>query len=152
MTANRLPPMQVFRQSYYQHYPAPMARNGSGPSRGRSLTPPSFKQNSYLSPMHSLRSHDLYYHQHPTMYSDPTYYRAFGDPYLMQRIPPAPYLPSTSPPPSSLSSRAYRNMYSSSGINHYATAIASSSSQYRRSRSRSRHRYETNIHPQFYID
>ena len=106
--------------------------------------------------MHSLRSHELYYPQHPTMYSDPTYYRAFGDPYLMQRIPPSTYLPSTFTTTTILiiSSRAYRNMYSSSGINHYATAIASSSSQYRRSRSRSRsrHRYETNIHPQFYID
>ncbi len=113
--------MQVFRQNYYQHYPSTTIS-----SRGRSLTPPSFKQNSRLPSMHHLRAQDFYY-QHPAMYSDPAYYRTFGDPYLMQRLPPPAFLPSTSPPPLS-SSRVYRNM--------------STLQQHRRSRSRSRRRYD----------
>ncbi|CAF5094167.1 unnamed protein product, partial [Rotaria sp. Silwood1] len=141
VTANRLPPMQVFRQNYYQHYPLPMTTNPMTTSRGRSLTPPSFKQNARLPSMHHLRSQDICYH-HPAMYNDPAYYRTYGDPYLMQRLPPPAFLPSTPPPSSSASSsssRAYRNMYSSSGINRYTSNI-SASSHHRRSRSRSRHR------------
>ncbi|CAF0789338.1 unnamed protein product [Rotaria sordida] len=141
VTANRLPSMQAFRQNYYQHYPLTMTTNPITTSRGRSLTPPSFKQNLRLPPMHHLRSQDFYYHHHPTLYSDPTYYRTYGDPYLMQRLPPPAFLPSSPPPSSSSSSsRAYRNMYSSSGINRYTTNISASSSHHRRSRSRSRHR------------
>ncbi|CAF2632905.1 unnamed protein product [Rotaria sp. Silwood2] len=138
VTANRLPSMQMFRQSYYQHYPLTMTTNPMTTSRGRSLTPPSFKQNACLPPMHHLRSQDLYYH-HPAIYSDPNYYRTYGDPYLMQRLPPPVFLPSTPPPSSSSSSssRAYRNMYSSSGINRDTSNI-STSSHHRRSRSRHR--------------
>ena len=69
--------------------------------------------------MNHLRSQDFIpYYPHPAVYSDPAYYRTYGDPYLMQRLPPPAFLPPTSPPPSS-SSRAYRNMYSSSGIDRY---------------------------------
>jgi hypothetical protein len=55
----------------------------------------------------------------------------------MQRLPPPPpdFLPPTS------SSRAYRNMYSSSGIDRY-TGNLSALQRHRRSRSRSRRRYE----------
>ncbi len=132
--------MQVFRQNYYQNYPSStiLSNSSSSISRGRSLTPPSFKQNVHLPSMHHFRTQDFYY-EHPTIYSDPTYYRTYsGDPYLMQRLPPPPptFLSSTSPP----SSRAYRNTYSSSGIDRYSTNI-STSSHHRRSRSRSRHRY-----------
>jgi RNA recognition motif-containing protein len=134
VTANRLPPMQVFRQNYHQYYPPTMISNSTSLSRGRSLTPPSFKQNSRLPSMHHLRTQDFYYQQ-PAIYSDPAYYRTYGgDPYLMQRLPPPAFLPSTSPP----LSRAYRNMYSSSGIDRYMTTV----SYHRRSRSRSRRRYE----------
>jgi hypothetical protein len=59
----------------------------------------------------------------------------------MQRLPPPAFLPSTSPPPPSSSSRAYRNMYSSSGIDRYTTDM-STLQHHRRSRSRSRRRYE----------
>jgi hypothetical protein len=132
VTANRLPPMQVFRQNYHQYYPPTMISNSTSLSRGRSLTPPSFKQNSRLPSMHHLRTQDFYYQQ-PAIYSDPAYYRTYGgDPYLMQRLPPPAFLPSTSPP----LSRAYRNMYSSSGIDRYMTTV----SYHRRSRSRSRRR------------
>ena len=131
VTANRLPPMQVFRQSYYQQYPSTMLNNSISTSRGRSLTPPSFKQNSRLPSMHHLRSQDLYYH-HPSVYSDPAYYRTYGDPYLMQRLPPpSAFLPPTSP------SRTYRNMYSSSGMDRM-----SSFQHHKRSRSRSQRRYD----------
>ncbi|CAF3193165.1 unnamed protein product [Rotaria socialis] len=139
VTANRLPPMQVFRQSYYQHYPYSMPlTNSSMASRGRSLTPPSLKQNSRLSSMHQLQSQDFYYH-HQAMYSDPAYYRAYADPYLMQRLQPPPtYLPTTPrPSSSSSSSRSYRNMYSSSGINRY-TSNTPAVTRHRRSRSRHR--------------
>jgi RNA recognition motif-containing protein len=132
VTANRLPPMQTFRQSYYQHYPPGIIPDPPTMSRGRSLTPPSFKQSFHLPSMHHLRSQDLYY-QHPAIYSDPAYYRTYGDPYLMQRLPPPPpsaFLPPTSSPPS----RAYRNTYSSSGIDRYT------GNRHRRSRSRSRRR------------
>jgi hypothetical protein len=128
--------MQVFRQNYHQYYPPTMISNPVTTSRGRSLTPPSFKQNPRLSSMNHLHAQDLYY-QHPAIYSDPTYYRAYGDPYLMQRLPPLAFLPSVSPPPSS---RAYRNMYSSSGIDRYTTNM-STLQHHRRSRSRSRRRY-----------
>ncbi len=113
-------------------------------SRGRSLTPPSFKQSFHLPSMHHLRSQDLYY-QHPAIYSDPAYYRTYGDPYLMQRLPPPPpsaFLPPTSSPPS----RAYRNTYSSSGIDRYT------GNRHRRSRSRSRRRYEKDdIHIELFV-
>ncbi|CAF4316104.1 unnamed protein product [Rotaria magnacalcarata] len=142
VTANRLPPMQVFRQSYYQHYPYSMPpTNSSMTSRGRSLTPPSLKQNSRLSSMHQLQSQDFYYH-HQAMYTDPAYYRAYADPYLMQRLqPPSTYLPPTPrPSSSSSSSRSYRNMYSSSGIDRYTSNTSAAVTRHRRSRSRSRHR------------
>ncbi|CAF3334562.1 unnamed protein product [Rotaria socialis] len=118
VTANRLPSMQAIRQSYYQYHPATMMASSVMP-RGRSLTPPSFKQNARLSSMNHLRTQDFYppvYSPHSVVYPDSSYYRTYGDPYLMQRLPPPPpsYLPPvSSPPPSSLSS--YRNMYSSSG-------------------------------------
>lgn len=130
--------MQVFRQSYHQHYPSTVLPNPSTTTRGRSLTPPSFKQNPRLSSasMHQLRAHDLYY-QHPAIYSDPAYYRTYGDPYLMQRLPQPALFSSISPPPSS---RSYRNMYSSSGIDRYTTNM-STLQRHRRSRSRSRRRY-----------
>ncbi|CAF2156008.1 unnamed protein product [Rotaria magnacalcarata] len=140
VTANRLPPMQVFRQSYYQHYPYSMPpTNSSMTSRGRSLTPPSLKQNSRLSSMHQLQSQDFYYH-HQAMYSDPAYYRAYADPYLMQRLqPPSTYLPPTPrPSSSSSSSRSYRNMYSSSGIDRYTSNTSAAVTHHRRSRSRHR--------------
>ncbi|CAF1129403.1 unnamed protein product [Adineta steineri] len=134
VTANRLPSMQAFRQNYYQQYPSDIIPNSSMlSSRGRSLTPPSFKQNSHL----SLRSQDLYYHQHhPAMYSDPVYYRAYSDPFLMQRLPPPAFLS----PTSSSSSRPYRNMYSSSGDIDRYTGHLSSVQRTKRSRSRSRRR------------
>jgi hypothetical protein len=125
--------MQAFRQNYHQHYPSTMISNPVSTSRGRSLTPPSFKQNSRLPSVHHLRSQDLYYHQ-PSIYSDPAYYRAYGDPYLMQRLPPPTFLPPTSP------SRVYRNMYSSPGIDRMSTF-----QHHKRSRSRSRRRYEIKI-------
>jgi len=131
--------MQVFRQNYHQYYPPAMIPNPGITSRGRSLTPPSFKQNPRLSSMNHLRPQDLYY-QHPAIYSDPTYYRTYGDPYLMQRLPPPAFLPSASPAPPPSSSRGYRNMYPSSGIDRYTTNM--STLQHRsRSRSRSRRRY-----------
>ncbi len=121
-----------------------MISNPAAISRGRSLTPPSFKQNLRLPSMNHLRAQDLYYH-HPAIYSDPTYYRTYGDPYLMQRLPPPTFLPSTSSPPSS-SSRPYRNMYSSSGIDYYTTNMSTLQNH---RRSRSRRRYEKD---KIYID
>ena len=123
VTANRLPSLQSVRQSYYQHPPP------STMSRGRSLTPPSFKQNARLPSMSHLRTSDFYppyYPPHPAMYNDSTFYRTYGDPYLMQRLPSSHFLPPTSPP------HAYRHMYSS----------VTSHRRNRRSRSRSRRRYE----------
>jgi hypothetical protein len=142
--------MQSLRQSYYQHQPSTMMTS-SAISRGRSLTPPSFKHNARLPPMNHLRSQEFYppyYPHHPAVFADPAYYRTYGDPYLMQRLPPPPpssFIPSTSPPPSS-SSRAYRNMYSSSGMDRYPTVMSHRRTQEstltRRSPSRSRRRYE----------
>ncbi|CAF1380507.1 unnamed protein product, partial [Adineta steineri] len=144
VTANRLPTMQSMRQNYYQHHPSTMM-SSSTMSRGRSLTPPSFKQNARISSMNHLRSQEFYppyYPHHPAVYSDPAYYRAaYGDPYLMQRLPPPPpaaFFPPTSPPPSSSSSRSHRNMYSSSGLDRYPPVMSHRRSQ--RSRSRSRRR------------
>jgi RNA recognition motif-containing protein len=141
ITANRLPSMQSIRQSYYQHHPSTMMTN-SAMSRGRSLTPPSLKQNARLSSMNHLRTQDFYppYYPHPAVYADSAYYRAYGDPYLMQRLPPPTFLPSASPPPPPpSSSRAYRNMYSSSsGFDRYPSVMSHRRPQ--RSRSRSRRR------------
>jgi len=134
--------MQGIRPSYYQHQPSTMMSN-STISRGRSLTPPSFKQNhARLSSMNHLPTQDFYpsyYPQHPAVYTDPAYYRAYGDPYLMQRFPPPPFLPLTSSPPSS-SSRSYRNNYASSGLDRYPPVMSHKRTQRSRSRSRSRHR------------
>jgi hypothetical protein len=135
--------MQTVRQSYYQHHPPTMTTN-SALSRGRSLTPPSFKQNARLSSMNHLRTPDFYppYYPHPAMYTDPAYYRAYGDPYLMQRLPPPPpFLPHPTSPPSS--SRAYRNMNSSSDLDRYPPLM--SHRRTKRSRSRSRRRYEVRL-------
>ncbi|CAF2511108.1 unnamed protein product [Rotaria sp. Silwood2] len=151
VTANRLPPMQAIRQSYYQYHPSTIVPN-STMSRGRSLTPPSYKQNARLSSMNHLRTQDFYppyYPQHSTVYTDSAYYRAYGDPYLMQRLPPPTFLPPTSssppppppPPSSSSSSHAYRNMYSSSGSHRYPPVT--SHRRTRRSRSRSGRRNST---------
>ena len=136
--------MPTLRQSYYQHYPSTMMTNSTLSSRGRSLTPPSFKQNPRLSSMNHLRTQDFYppYYPHPALYADPAYYRAYGDPYLMQRLPPPAFLPPTSPPPSS-SSRAYRNMHSSSDVDRYPPLM--SHRPKKRSRSRSRRRYEVRL-------
>ncbi len=138
--------MPTLPQSYYQHHPATMMTNSTLSSRGRSLTPPSFKQNPRLSSMNHLPPQDLYspYYPHPALYTDPAYYRTYGDPYLMQRIPPPPppFLPPTSPPPSS-SSRAYRNMHSSSDFDRYPSSM--SHRRKKRSRSRSRRRYEVRL-------
>lgn len=129
--------MQAFRQSYHQHYPSPMLPNSTSMSRGRSLTPPSLKQNTRPPSMQHLRAQDFYYPS-PAVYSDPAYYRTYGgDPYLMQRLPPPAFLPSNSPP----SSRVYRNPYSSSGVDRYTMNIPTAS-HHRRDRSRSRRRYE----------
>ncbi|CAF0724117.1 unnamed protein product [Rotaria sp. Silwood1] len=145
VTANRLPPMQSVRQSYYQYQPSTMM-SSSTISRGRSLTPPSYKQNARLSSMNHLRTQDFYppyYPQHSAVYTDSNYYRTYGDPYLMQRLPPPAFLPPTSspPPPPSSSSHAYRNMYSSSGLHRYPTVT--SHRRTRRSRSRSGRRSST---------
>ncbi len=138
--------MQSIRQSYYQHHPSTMMTN-SAMSRGRSLTPPSLKQNARLSSMNHLRTQDFYppYYPHPAVYADSAYYRAYGDPYLMQRLPPPTFLPSASPPPPPpSSSRAYRNMYSSSsGFDRYPSVMSHRRPQ--RSRSRSRRRYEVRL-------
>lgn len=136
--------MPAVRQSYYQHYPSTMMPNPAMP-RGRSLTPPSFKQNSRLPSMSHLRTQDFYppyYPPHPAVYTDPAYYRAYGDPYLMQRLPPPPgFLPSNSPPPSS-SSRAYRNVYLSSDVDRYPPVMSQRRTRRSRSRSHNRRRYE----------
>ena len=116
--------MQVFRQNYYQQY------SSNSISRGRSLTPPSFKQNSSIN---HLRSQDFYY-PHPSIYSDPAYYRTYGDPYIMQRLPPPAFLPPTS------LSRSYRDTYSSSSMDRMSTF-----QHHKRSRSRSRRRYELRL-------
>ena len=128
--------MQTFRQSYYQQYPSTMLPNSNSTSRGRSLTPPSLKQNTRPSSMQH------FYYQQPHIYSDSSYYRTYdGDPYLMQRLPPPTFLSSTSPSSSS-SSRAYRNTYSSSSaMDRYSTNMSNSS---RHRRSRSRRRYAKN--------
>ena len=142
VTANRLPSMQSVRQSYYQHHPPSVMAN-SAMSRGRSLTPPSYKQNARLPSMNHLRTQDFYppyYPPHPAAYHDPAYYRTYGDPYLMQRLPPPGFLPPTSSPPPS-SSRAYRHMFSSSSdLDRHSSGMSRRRS--RRSRSRSRRRYE----------
>lgn len=114
----------------------------SSTSRGRSLTPPSLKQNSRVSSMNHVRTQDFYppfYPPHPAMYTDPAFYRAYGDPYLMQRLPPGAFLPPRSSPPPSSASRSYRNMYSSSNSDHYPPVASRKRS--RRSRSPNRRRY-----------
>ena len=112
--------MQVFRHNHHQPYASATISNSVSTSRGRSLTPPSFKQNARLPSMHHLHTPDFYY-QHPAIYSDSAYYRTYGgDPYLMQRLPPPAFLPPTSPP----SSRPYRNLYSSSNIDRYSTNLS----------------------------
>lgn len=138
VTANRLPSMQSIRQNYYQYHPSSMMPN-SAISRGRSLTPPSFKNNARLSSMNHLRTPDFYppyYPPHSAVYPDSTYYRTYGDPYLMQRLPPPSFLPPVSPPSSS--SHAYRNMYSSSGLRRYSKET----SRKRTRQSRDGRRYE----------
>ena len=138
-----MPSLQAIRQNYYQHPPSAMMGN-SGVSRGRSLTPPSLKQNARVSSMNHLRAQDFYppyYPPHPAVYADPAYYRTYADPYLMQRLPPPAFLSSTSSPSSS--SRAYRNMYSSSNLDRYPSTM--SDRPRRRSRSRSRRRYEVRL-------
>ena len=144
--------MQAIRQNYYQHHPSTMMVS-SAMSRGRSLTPPSFKQNARLSSMNHLRTQEFYpsyYPPHPAVYADPAYYRTYGDPYLMQRLPPPAFLPPTSspppPPPPSSSSRAYRHMYSSSSdLDRYPPVMPRRRTQRSRSRSRSRRRYEVRL-------
>lgn len=141
VTANRLPSMQSVRHNFHQYHPSSMMANSST-SRGRSLTPPSLKQNARTSSMNHVRTHDFYppyYPPHLAMFSDPAYYRAYGDPYLMQRLPPGAFLPPSSSPPSS-SSRAYRNMHSSSNSDRYPPV--SSRKRTRRSRSPNRRRYD----------
>ncbi|UJR25928.1 hypothetical protein I4U23_007276 [Adineta vaga] len=137
VTANRLPVMDSMRHNYYQNHPIAMMP-ASAMSRGRSLTPPSFKQNARVSSMSHLRSQDFYppyYPHHPAVYTDPAYYRAYGDPYLMQRLPPPPsaFFRSTSP---SSSSRAPRHMYPSSDYDH-PPPVSSHKRSSRRNRSRS---------------
>ena len=144
VTANRLPPMPVFRHSYHQHpsstsMPTSVSLSSST-SRGRSLTPPSLKHNPRLPPMHQLRAQEFYYppllpppHHHPAMYSDPTYYPNYVDPYLAQRLPPTAFVPAGS-------SRAFRNMYSPPGNDRYLSGPSAPS---RHRRSRSRRRYES---------
>ena len=135
--------MQSVRHSFHQYHPSSMAVNSSM-SRGRSLTPPSLKQNARVSSMNHVRTHDFYppyYPPHPAMYSDPAYFRTYGDPYLMQRLPPGGFLPPPlSPPSTSSSSRAYRNMHSSSNSDRYPPV--SSRKRIRRSRSPNRRRYD----------
>ncbi|CAF3807245.1 unnamed protein product, partial [Rotaria magnacalcarata] len=143
VTANRLPSMQAIRQSYYQYHPATMMTSSVMP-RGRSLTPPSLKQNARLSSINHLRTQDFYppvYPLHSAVYPDSAYCRTYGDPYLMQRLPPPSYLPPvpSPPPPSSLSS--YRNMYSSSG--HHRNPPETSHNRTRQSRSRGGRRSST---------
>jgi hypothetical protein len=135
--------MHSMRPNYYQHQPSTMMTS-SAVSRGRSLTPPSFKQNAHASSMNHLRTQDFYppyYPHHAAVYNDPAYYRAYGDPYLMQRVLPPPFFPSTSQPPPSSSSRSYRNMYASSTLDRYPPVTSHRRSQ----RSRSRHRYEVRL-------
>ncbi|CAF1003372.1 unnamed protein product [Adineta ricciae] len=140
VTANRLPPIDSIRQNYYQNHPLAMMP-ASAMSRGRSLTPPSFKQNARISSMSHLRSQEFYppyYPHHPSVYTDPAYYRAYADPYLIQRLPPPPpgaFLRSTSPS----SSRAHRHMYPSADYDRYPS-VSSHKRVLRRSRSRSRRR------------
>ena len=112
--------------SYQQHSTHPsLVTNSSSMGRGRSLTPPSFKQSSHLSSMHHLRSDD-YYSPYPAhFYMDPSaYYRPYDDPYGSSRFPP--FFPSMI----SSSSRAYGDLYASANADRH-----------RRSRSRSRRRY-----------
>ncbi|CAF3627355.1 unnamed protein product [Rotaria sordida] len=155
VTANRLPSMQAVRHSYYQYHPSTIMTNPTI-SRGRSLTPPSYKQNARLSSMNHLRTQDFYppyYPHHSTIYPDSTYYRTYGDPYLMQRLPPPAFLPptsSSSPPPppplpssSSSSSHAYRNMYSSSGFHRYPQVTSHKRTRRSQSHSRSGRRSST---------
>ena len=112
-------------------------------SRGRSLTPPSLKNHARPPSMHHLRGPDYYSPYHPPMYPDPAYYRTYGDPYVMQRLPPAPAFagPSFISPPSS--SRSYRHMYSSSDLDRYPSDVLHRRMHEPASmqRSRSRRRY-----------
>ena len=117
--------MQVFRQNCYQQYPPMMTTYPGTTSRGRSLTPPSYKQGLHLRPIHHPHSQDLYYH-HPYVYSDSAYHRTYRNQYLMQRLPPSVPVPLVLSS-SLLWSRAYRKIYSLSGVNHYAVNLSSSS-------------------------
>ena len=136
--------MQSIRHNFHQHHPSSMPVNSSS-SRGRSLTPPSLKHSARVSSMNHVRTQDFYppyYPPHPAMYSDPAYFRAYGDPYLMQRLPPGAFLPPPSSSPPS-SSRAYRNMHSSSNSDRYPPV--SSRKRTRRSRSPNRRRYDVRL-------
>lgn len=109
-----------------------LMNNAAMSFRGRSLTPPSFKQNTRTSSMRHLRPDDFYPPYHPSLYMDPAYYRPFDDPYAMQRLPP---FPSSMIPPSG--AHPYGHMYASADFDRRPPGAF-----HRRSRSPTRRRYE----------
>ena len=147
MTANRLPSIQAIRQSYYQHRP-PVVMTNSAVSRGRSLTPPSFKQNARLSSTHHLRaqnSYSMYYPHHSAVYSDSNYYRTYGDPYFMQRLPPSTFFTPLPSSPTQSSSHTHRSTYSSSGLRRSSPEMSYRRTRRSHSRSRNGLRYEIQV-------
>ncbi|UJR22989.1 hypothetical protein I4U23_026016 [Adineta vaga] len=96
VTANRLPRMQVFHQSYPQHNIPNLMENPPITPRGRSITPPSLKYKSSL----LSRSRNLHHQHQSSMY---------GDPYVVQRLPPSAFQ----------SSCVYRQRGNPSEVQHY---------------------------------
>ena len=136
VTANRMSALPAYRQNYYQPPHPSMLMNSAAMSRGRSLTPPSFKQNARTSSMrHHLRPDDFYSPYPPNLYMDPAYYRSFDDPYAMQRLQP---FPSSMIPPSS--AHPYGHLYASANFDRRPPGAFQ-----RRSRSPTRRRYELRL-------
>lgn len=73
-----------YRPNFYPYPPPSVMINSSAISRGRSLTPPSFKKVGRMPPI----SGDFYPPYPPNFYPEPNFYRSFDNSYYIQRFPP----------------------------------------------------------------